>query len=72
MNLYSIKQAVINLSSTDFFRFFSWCEKYGWEQVDKFTKSNKLRQAVLNLSEKELEAFSDWLDVLWAERWDGS
>ena len=47
MDFYSIKQAVMNLSNTEFFRFFSWYEKFGWEQIDKFTKSSKLRQAVL-------------------------
>ena len=70
MNLYSIKQGVINLSSIDFFRFFSWFEKYGWKRINNFTKSSKLRQVVLNLSEKELDAFDDWLDILWAERWN--
>ena len=70
MDFYSIKQAVMNLSNTEFFRFFSWYEKFGWEQIDKFTKSSKLRQAVLTLSEKELSNFNNWLDSLWAERWD--
>ena len=70
MDLYSIKQAVNDLSHTDFFRFFDWFEQYGWERINKFTKSSKLRQAVIDLSEKELFVFADWLDILWSERWN--
>jgi hypothetical protein len=70
MNLYSIKQAVNDLSHTEFFRFFNWFEEYGWKRIDKFTKSSKLRQAVINLSEKDLDIFSYWLDTLWTERWN--
>ncbi|KPA17605.1 hypothetical protein MHK_002139 [Candidatus Magnetomorum sp. HK-1] len=69
MDLYSIKQAVNDLSHTDFFRFFDWFEKYGWKRIDRFTKSYKLRRAVINLSKKELDNFNYWLDTLWTERW---
>jgi hypothetical protein len=70
MYLYKLKQGVSRLSDINFFRFYDWFEKYGWNRIDKFTKSSKLRQAVLNLSDKELDNFSDWLDILWAVRWD--
>lgn len=70
MNLHRIKRGVARLSNTDFFRFFNWFEKYGWERINKFTKSSRLRQAVLGLSKKELETFDDWLEVLWSERWN--
>ena len=69
MNLYAIKQAAINLSDTDFFRFYNWFEKFGCDQINKHTKSSRLRQAVLNLSDKELDHFWYWLDDLWGERW---
>ena len=70
MDLYSIKQAVDDLSLTDFFRFFNWFEEYGCKRINKFTKSYKLRQSVINLSEKDLDNFTVWLDTLWTERWN--
>lgn len=69
VNLYTIKQAVINLSATDFFRFYNWFEKYGCDRINKHTKSSRIRQAVLNLSDKEFNHFWYWIDDLWGERW---
>ena len=69
MNLYTIKQSVINLSDTDFFRFYNWFEGFGYDRINKHTKSSRVRRAVLNLSDKELDHFWYWLDDLWCERW---
>jgi hypothetical protein len=69
LNLYAIKQAVINLSDTNFFRFYHWFEKFGCDQINRHAKSSRIRQAVLSLSDEELDGFSYWLDDEWSERW---
>jgi hypothetical protein len=69
MDLYSIKHTVLKLSATNFFRFYNWFEKYGYDRINKHTISSKVRQAVLNLSDKEMDNFWYWLDDLWGERW---
>ncbi len=71
MDLYAIKQAILNLTDIEFARFQNWFDKIGCNRINKNAKSSKIRQAVLNLTDKEFGHFWDWFedlcDELWAE-----
>ena len=69
MDLYAIKQAIINLSDIEFIRFQNWFDKIGCNRINKQAKSSKIRQAVLNLSNKDFDLFWDWYEDLSDERW---
>ncbi len=69
MNLYRIKQAILNLTDVEFVRFQNWFDKLGCNRINKNAKSSKIRQAVLKLTEKDLGDFWDWFEDLSDERW---
>ena len=69
MDLYAIKQAILNLSDIEFARFQNWFDKIGCNRINKKAKSSKIRQAVLNLSNKDFDLFWDWYEDLCDERW---
>ncbi|MCK4605603.1 MAG: BrnT family toxin [Deltaproteobacteria bacterium] len=54
MELYEIKQRILNLKDIEFNRFQNWFDKIGCNRINKNTKSSKIRQSVLNLSDKLL------------------
>ena len=53
MNLYEIKDGLLNLKDIEFNRFQNWFEKFGYDRINKNAKSSKIRQSVLKLSENE-------------------
>ncbi len=69
MDLYGIKQAILNLADIEFTRFQNWFDKIGCNRINKNAKRSKIRQAVLNLSNKDFDLFWDWYEDLCAERW---
>lgn len=69
MDLYAIKQAILNLEDIEFTRFQNWFDKIGCNRINKNAKRSKIRQAVLNLSNKDFDLFWDWYEDLCAERW---
>lgn len=69
MNLYEIKQGILNLKELEFNRFQNWFERFGYDRINKSAKSSKIRPSVLKLSEKEFSHFWHWFDDLCYERW---
>ena len=69
MELYEIKQRILNLKDIEFNRFQNWFDKKGCNRINKNAKSSKIRQSVLNLSDKDLDLFWDWYEELCDERW---
>jgi hypothetical protein len=69
MNLYGIKQAILNLTDIEFVRFQNWFDKIGCNRINKNAKTSKIRQAVLKLTEKDFGDFWDWFEDLCDERW---
>jgi len=69
MELYEIKQRILNLKDIEFNRFQNWFDKIGCNRINKNAKSSKIRQSVLNLSDKDFNLFSDWYEELCDERW---
>jgi len=59
MELYEIKQRILNLKDIEFNRFQNWFDKIGCNRINKNAKSSKIRQSVLNLSDKDFDLFED-------------
>jgi hypothetical protein len=53
LNLYEIKQAVLNLMNKDFVEFEEWFYELGDKRLAKGIELNEVRQAVLSLSNKD-------------------
>ncbi len=69
MQLYEIKQGILNFDEIEFNRFQNWFDKIGCDRINKFTKSSKIRQSILKLSNQDFNLFWDWYDDLCDERW---
>ncbi len=69
MDLYGIKQAILDLTDIEFVGFQNWFDKIGCKRINKNAKRSKIRQAVINLTEKDFDDFWDWYEDLCDERW---
>ena len=69
MELYEIKQGILNLKDIKFNRFQNWFDEIGYDRINKNAKSSKIRQSVLKLSEKDFNHFWDWFEDLCDEKW---
>jgi hypothetical protein len=69
MDLYEIKDRILNLKNIEFIRLENWFFKLGCNRINKNTKSSKIRQSILNLPDKDFDLFWDWFEDLCDERW---
>jgi hypothetical protein len=69
MDLYEIKESILNLKDIEFSRLENWFCKLGSNRINKNAKSSKIRQSILNLPDKDFDLFWDWFEDLCDERW---
>ncbi len=54
MELYEIKQGILNLKDIEFNRFQKWFDEIGYDRINKNAKRSKIRQSVLKLQKRIL------------------
>ncbi len=69
MDLYEIKQAILDLTNKDIVELEEWFYEIDGNRLAKGSKLKELRHAVLSLSKKDLELFQNWFEDLCDECW---